>query len=80
MALQEGISQQLCESKIGELVRVIVDGVDEDTGITIGRTMSQAPQIDGITYISTKETLTPGTFVDVRITKAYEYDLLGEIE
>ncbi|MBT3319025.1 MAG: 30S ribosomal protein S12 methylthiotransferase RimO [Clostridia bacterium] len=80
MALQEGISQQLCESKIGSIVRVIVDGVDEDTGITIGRTMDQAPQIDGITYISTKEALTPGTFVDVKISKAYEYDLLGEIE
>lgn len=80
MALQEGISQQLCEQNVGKTVRVIVDGVDEDTGITIGRTMGQAPQIDGITYISTKETLTPGTFVDVKISKAYEYDLLGEIE
>jgi len=80
MARQEGISQQLCEQKIGKVMRVIVDGVDEETGITIGRTMGQAPQIDGITYISTKDVLTPGTFADVLISKAYEYDLLGEIE
>ncbi len=90
MALQEGISQQICSAQLGRRVRVIVDGFDEETGMTVGRTMGQAPQIDGVTYISLpvrnlhnadgKKVLTPGAFHDVLIKDAYEYDLLGEIE
>ena len=79
MALQEGISQQLCRQQIGKTVRVIVDGHDE-AGLLVGRAMSQTPDIDGVTYISTKKDLTPGTFHDVLIKDAYEYDLLGECE
>ena len=79
MALQEGISQQICAAQLGKTVRVIVDGVDEETGMMVGRTAGQAPQIDGMTYISTKKALTPGAFHDVLIKDAYEYDLLGEI-
>ncbi len=78
MALQEGISQQICEDSIGKTQRVIVDGFDEETGLAVGRTMGQAPDVDGITYISTKNMLEAGSFVDVVIEKAYEYDLLGE--
>jgi tRNA A37 methylthiotransferase MiaB len=90
MALQEGISQQLCSEYLGQKLRVIVDGIDDETGMTVGRTMGQAPQIDGMTYISrpahditdanAKKPLTPGAFHDVLIKDAYEYDLLGEIE
>ena len=78
MALQEGISQQICEDSIGRTERVIIDGVDEETGITVGRTMGQALGVDGITYVSTKKALEPGSFTEVLIEKAYEYDLLGE--
>jgi ribosomal protein S12 methylthiotransferase len=90
MALQEGISQQICSEYLGQKLRVIVDGIDDETGMTVGRTMGQAPQIDGMTYISrpahditdanAKKPLTPGAFHDVLIKDAYEYDLLGEIE
>ncbi len=79
MGLQEGISQQLCQEQIGQTLRVIVDGRDEN-GLLIGRTMGQAPDIDGVTYISTKKDLTAGSFHDVLIKDAYEYDLLGEVE
>ncbi len=79
MALQEGISAQLCREQIGKTVRVIVDGRDE-SGMMVGRTMSQAPEIDGVTYISAKKDLTAGSFHDVLIEDASEYDLLGEVE
>jgi ribosomal protein S12 methylthiotransferase len=78
MALQEGISQQLCAEQIGQTARVLIDGRDE-TGIYVGRTTGQAPHVDGVTYISSKKDLTPGTFHDVLIKDAYEYDLLGEV-
>jgi ribosomal protein S12 methylthiotransferase len=55
-----------------------VDGFDE-SGMLAGRTMGQAPDIDGVTYIISKKDLTPGTFHDVLIKDAYEYDLLGEL-
>lgn len=79
MEMQEGISQQICEAQLGKTVRVIVDGRDEHTGIYVGRSMGQAPQVDGIIDISTKKDLTRGTFHDVLIKDAYEYDLLGEL-
>ncbi len=80
MALQEGISQKLCQQQIGSSLKVIVDCRDDETGMYIGRTAGQAPEIDGITYISAKKGLTPGAFHDVLITDAYEYDLLGEAQ
>lgn len=79
MGLQEGISQQLCQQQVGKTVRVIVDGRNE-AGLLVGRIMGQAPEIDGVTYISSKKDLTPGSFHDVLIKDAYEYDLLGECE
>lgn len=79
MALQEEISEQLCREQIGKTVSVIVDGRDE-SGLMVGRTMSQAPEIDGVTYISAKKDLTAGSFHDVLIKDASEYDLLGEVE
>lgn len=79
MGLQEGISQQLCQEQIGRTLRVIVEARDEN-GLFVGRTMGQAPDIDGVTYISTKKDLTAGSFHDVLIKDAYEYDLLGEVE
>jgi ribosomal protein S12 methylthiotransferase len=78
MRLQAAISEELCREQIGQTVRVIVDGHDE-TSLLVGRTMAQAPEIDGVTYISSKKDLTPGTFHDVLIKDVREYDLLGEI-
>lgn len=80
MGLQEGISLAICQEQLGRESRVIVDGLDEETGIYIARSMAQAPNVDGVTYISAKKDLTPGSFHDVLIKDAYEYDLLGELK
>ena len=80
MGLQEGISLAICQEQLGKRNRVIVDNLDTETGIYIARSMAQAPQVDGVTYISTKKDLTPGSFHDVLIKDAYEYDLLGELQ
>lgn len=80
MGLQEGISLQICQEQLGKKCRAIVDSLDAETGIYIARSMAQAPQVDGVTYISTKKDLTPGSFHDVLIKDAYEYDLLGELQ
>jgi hypothetical protein len=44
--------------------------------VLFGRTQSQAPEIDGVVYLSETEVL-PGKFVEVTITDAAEYDLVG---
>jgi ribosomal protein S12 methylthiotransferase len=80
MTLQQRISQDIGRSFIGRRLRVIVDGTDEETGMYIGRTAGQAPQVDGMTYISSKKVLTAGTFHDVLIKDAYEYDFLGDAQ
>jgi ribosomal protein S12 methylthiotransferase len=80
MALQQGISLQLGRERIGQKLPAIVDGIDEETGRYIGRTEGQAPNVDGITYITSKKVLTAGTFHDVLIKDAYEYDFAGETE
>lgn len=80
MTLQEGISRTICESQTGKRLKVIADGFDEGAGLFTGRTEGQAPKVDGITYIHTKKRLTAGTFHDVLIRQADNYDLSGDLE
>jgi ribosomal protein S12 methylthiotransferase len=61
-------------SRVGSIAQVLVEGPDE-TGETVGRTCGQAPDVDGLTII--EGDAAPGTFIDVRITDAVGYDLVG---
>jgi ribosomal protein S12 methylthiotransferase len=55
---------------------VLIETASEDH-LYIGRTAFQAPEVDGITYIRSAN-LEIGSFADVKITDALEYDLVGE--
>ncbi len=74
MKAQAGISLKKNRALIGSRQRVLVDGM-EDLAL-IGRLQAQAPEIDGEVYLSETEA-GPGEFVDVTITDASEYDLIG---
>ena len=50
-----------------------------DENAYIGRTYKDAPDVDGYIFINTAEELMTGDFVKVKVTGAYEYDLIGEI-
>lgn len=79
MALQKIISRKKNRMHIGRIEKVIVDGISEESEFLLsGRTAGQAPDIDGITYI-TSGTASAGDIVNVRITDASDYDLVGEI-
>lgn len=80
MKLQRGISEELCRGQIGNTLRVIVDGAGKEKGTFTGRTMGQAPNVDGITYINTTKYLTSGEFHDVLIKDSGEYDFTGDIK
>jgi ribosomal protein S12 methylthiotransferase len=74
MQAQSKISLKKNRALIGTHQRVLVDAM-EDMAL-IGRLQTQAPEIDGMVYLSETEAA-PGEFVEVTITDATEYDLMG---
>lgn len=75
MALQADISLEKNEHRVGRELMVLVEE-DQHDGSFIGRTMFQAPEVDGITVIYAED-LSTGKFIKITITNATEYDLEG---
>jgi ribosomal protein S12 methylthiotransferase len=74
---QQEISYEKNQQRIGEVLKVIVD--KKEAGRYIGRTEFDSVEVDNEVIIHTTKRLQPGDFVEVRITKAYDYDLEGEL-
>lgn len=77
MQLQQEISAQRLQEKIGLTVPVIIDEVDEEGAL--GRSMADAPEIDGVVYLNGETRVKPGDIVQVTIEHADEYDLWGSL-
>jgi len=77
MEVQSVISMEKNRNLIGRTFRVLIDEVGDD--ITIARTYSQAPEIDGVVFIHDKN-VRKGDFVDVEIKESYDYDLKGFVK
>ena len=78
MAIQQEISGQLMAEKVGKTMRVLIDR--EEGGYYIGRTQYDSPEVDCEVLINHQPSafsIQIGTFVDVKITKAEEFDLYG---
>lgn len=78
MKLQQQISLENNEKYIGLTIKCIVEGYTDD-GIVILRSEHDAPEIDGVVYAKSNEPVVPGDIEEVKITRADEYDLFGEI-
>ncbi len=79
MSLQLPISRQKHKDLVGKVIPVIVEGVSEESELLLqGRTAGQAPDIDGVVYISDGKA-SQGDIVNVKITDSHDYDLVGEI-
>lgn len=78
MMLQKDISEEKNQAKIDQTYEVLIEEKLEDENIYLGRTAYDSPEIDGIVYVHTDNELEIGSFVDVTITGALEYDLLGD--
>jgi ribosomal protein S12 methylthiotransferase len=76
MARQMQIASEINAAHIGKTLRVLVEEMPEP-GLYAGRTVFQAPEVDGITYVRANN-LAIGEFAAVRIVDAMEYDLIGE--
>jgi ribosomal protein S12 methylthiotransferase len=77
MAVQEKISAQRLQQKIGRTLAVLIDESGEKGAV--GRSGADAPEIDGVVHLKKAKGLKPGDFVQVRVTHSDAHDLYGEI-
>lgn len=77
MEVQQEISLEKNQEKVGKTFRVLID--KREAGRYLGRTEFDSVEVDNEVVINTAKRLTIGEFVNVRITKAYDYDLEGEV-
>ena len=79
MELQQEISMDKSERLVGKKIEVIIEGKASDEDVYVGRSYMDAPSVDGYVFINSEEELMSGDFAKVRIVKAMEYDLIGEL-
>ena len=78
MAIQQEISAELNQAKVGQVLKVIIDR--EETDYFVGRTEFDSPEVDPEVLIEkTDKTLQIGNFCQVKITSSEDYDLFGQI-
>ena len=78
MELQEQISLEVNEAKVGSTMRVIIDSEDEE--YYIGRTEFDSPEVDPEVLIAKNQPLKIGEFYDATITEALPYELIAEVK
>ena len=78
MSAQSAIAFKKNQALIGTRQSVLIEDIDKENGLLSGRTFFQAPDIDGIVFIS-QGTARIGDMVEVCITDASEYDLFGDM-
>ena len=77
METQQKISARISQAKVGRRIKAIVDEVGPT--VARGRSMADAPQIDGAVHIASARRLKAGDIVDVKIERAEAYDLHGRV-
>lgn len=77
MEHQQEISLEINQQKVGQILKVIVD--KKEAGRYLGRTEFDSVEVDNEVVINTNTKLHPGDMVMVKITKAFDYDLEGEL-
>ena len=77
MEVQQEISLAINQAKEGQILKVIID--KKEAGRWLGRTQFDSVEVDNEVVINTTKRLKPGDMVMVKITKAYDYDLEGEL-
>lgn len=76
MNLQQEISDDIQQNKVGKIMKVIVDSENEE--YFVGRTEFDSPEVDPEVLIKKAEGIKIGEFINVRITEAYPFELIGE--
>lgn len=77
MEVQQEISYEKNQEKVGKVFKVLID--KKEAGRYLGRTEYDSVEVDNEVVVHADRKLVPGEFVQVKITKAYDYDLEGEV-
>ncbi|NQU19184.1 30S ribosomal protein S12 methylthiotransferase RimO [bacterium] len=80
MSIQREIASKLNESLLGEEKDVMIDSRDEnEQDLYLARLEQDAPEVDGIVYVSSRRKIFPGEIKKVKIIDTLEYDLVGQL-
>ena len=78
MMVQQAISEEINQKREDKVFEVLIEEEAEE-GVYVGRTQGDAEEIDSVVYVNSDEELEIGSFVNVYITEAMEYDLIGDV-
>ena len=78
MEIQIDIAAQIARSFEGQVLEVLCEGFDDEAGCYFGRSYMDAPDIDTKVFFTGRKGIKPGQFVNVEITGADGYDMVGE--
>ncbi len=79
MELQQAIAFEKAEAQIGKALTVMIEGKVSEEDVYVARTYRDAPGVDGLLFVDTAQALMTGDFVEVLVTDANEYDLIGTL-
>lgn len=79
MALQKNVSKEISQKQIGRTLKVLLEERSFDGKYYVGRSYMDVPDIDGVIFVNSNEENLEGQFVNIKITGAQDYDLIGEI-
>lgn len=80
MSKQNEISQAKLQEKVGSTFLTLIDGFTDDREYAIGRSYMDIPDEDGVIYIENNGNIRVGDFVECKIIKVSEYDLIGQLK
>lgn len=79
LSVQTPISLEMNKKRVGKVLDVLIEGYDEHMKYYYGRSYAQIPDVDGKVFIKSKDELQKGKYYKVKIIRAYNYDIVGEI-
>jgi len=79
MSIQSKISEEKNEAIEGKVISVLVEDLNEEENVAVGRSYREAPEVDGGVYIENAGDLKPGDMRKVKILQGFVYDVVGEL-
>ena len=79
MLLQQEIAAEKNESRVGQIIRVMIEGYMPEDHVYAARSYMDAPDVDGMVFVNSDREFMTGDFTWVKITAATEYDLIGDV-
>ena len=79
MKTQLAVSERYSKSRVGQTLHVLCEGFDPVAEAYCGRSFAEAADIDGKIWFTSPHKVSEGEMIDVKITEAMDYDLVGEV-